>query len=67
LRDYEVKLHGIAAREVTVDGKVGTHYSDLAHLENGSAEGWTTGTDRYGAVTFVKIGADTAKHISASH
>ena len=66
LRDYEVKLHGITARAVTVDGKQCTHYTDLAHLESGSAEGWTTGTDRYGAVTFVKIGADTAKQISAS-
>jgi hypothetical protein len=51
---------------VTVDGKPCTHYPDLAHLESGAAEGWTTETDRYGAVTFVKIGADTAKHISAS-
>jgi alpha-glucosidase (family GH31 glycosyl hydrolase) len=66
LRDYEVKLHGITARAVTVDGKECTHYTDLAHLESGSAEGWTAATDRYGAVTFVKIGADTAKQISAS-
>ena len=66
LRDYEVKLHGITARAVTVDGKECTHYTDLAHLESGSAEGWTTGTDRYGAVTFVKIGADSAKQIRAS-
>jgi alpha-glucosidase (family GH31 glycosyl hydrolase) len=66
LREYEVKLHGITARAVTVDGKPCTHYPDLAHLESGAAEGWTTETDRYGAVTFVKIGADTAKQISAS-
>ena len=66
LREYEVKLHGITARAVTVDGKECAHYPDLAHLESAAAEGWTTETDRYGAVTFVKIGADTAQHISAS-
>jgi alpha-glucosidase (family GH31 glycosyl hydrolase) len=66
LLEYEVKLHAIAARAVTIDGKQCTHYADLAHLESGAAEGWTTGTDRYGAVTFVKVGANTAKHISAS-
>ena len=55
LREYEVKLHGISARAVTIDGVECTHYADLAHLESGSAEGWTTGTDRYGTVTVVKV------------
>jgi alpha-glucosidase len=66
LREYEVKLHGISARTVTIDGAAGTHYDDLAHLESGSAEGWTTATDRYGAVTIVKATAATAKQISAA-
>ncbi len=66
LREYEVKLHGAAARTVTIDGAQSTHYDDLAHLESGSAEGWTTATDRYGPVTIVKITAAAAKQISAS-
>lgn len=66
LREYEVRLHGIAARAVTVGGTAGKHYTDLAHLEDGSAGGWTTGTDRYGAVTFVDIPAKSAEHIVAT-
>ena len=66
LREYEVKLHGISARTVTIDGAAGTHYDDLAQLESGSAEGWTTATDRYGPVTIVKITAAAATQISAS-
>ncbi|MFZ3330186.1 MAG: TIM-barrel domain-containing protein [Candidatus Acidiferrales bacterium] len=66
LREYEVKLHGISARTVTIDGAASTHYDDLAHLESASAEGWTTATDRYGPVSIVKITAAAAKRISAS-
>jgi alpha-glucosidase len=66
LREYEVKLHGTAARSVTIDGQECMHYADLAQLESGAAEGWTTGTDRYGAVTFVKVASTSAKQVSAS-
>ncbi len=66
LREYEVRLHGISARSVTFDDIEGRHYADLAQLENGSAEGWTTGTDVYGSVTVVKVSAAAAKQISAS-
>lgn len=66
LREYEVRLHGAAARTVTIDGAPGTHYDDLAHLENAAGEGWTTATDRYGPETIVKITAAAAKQISAS-
>jgi alpha-glucosidase (family GH31 glycosyl hydrolase) len=66
LREYEVRLHGISARSVTFDAVEGRHYADLAQLENGFAEGWTTGTDVYGSVTVVKVSASAAKQISAS-
>ncbi len=66
LREYEVRLHGIAARAVTIEGAESLHYADLAQMESGTAEGWTTGTDRFGAVTFVKVVATAAKHIAAS-
>jgi hypothetical protein len=51
---------------VTFDAVEGRHYADLAQLENGFAEGWTTGTDVYGSVTVVKVSASAAKQISAS-
>jgi alpha-glucosidase (family GH31 glycosyl hydrolase) len=66
LREFELKLHGISARAVTIGGVECTHYTDLAHLESASAEGWTTGTDVYGSVTVVKVMAATARQISAS-
>jgi alpha-glucosidase (family GH31 glycosyl hydrolase) len=66
LREYEVNLHGISARAVSMDGVGCTHYTDLAHLESASDEGWTTGTDVYGSVTVVKVTAATARQISAS-
>ncbi len=66
LREYEVKLHGIAARAVTIGGAECMHYADLSQLESGTAEGWATGTDRYGVVTFVKIGVTSGKEIRAS-
>jgi alpha-glucosidase (family GH31 glycosyl hydrolase) len=66
LREYEVKLHGISARSVTIDGVESAHYADLAQLESGSAEGWTTGADQYGTITVVKVTAATAKQINAS-
>ena len=61
-----MKLHGISARALTIDGAGATHYDDLAHLESASAEGWTTATDRYGPVTILKITAVATKLISAS-
>ncbi|MFZ3380523.1 MAG: TIM-barrel domain-containing protein [Candidatus Acidiferrales bacterium] len=66
LREYEVKLHGIAARTVTIDAAAAAHSADLATLESNSAEGWATATDRFGSVTIVKVTAAAAKQISAS-
>lgn len=66
LREYEVRLHGLTARAVTIGGIAGKHYSDLAQLESAGSAGWTTGTDRYGAVTFVQIEAKTVEHVVAS-
>jgi alpha-glucosidase (family GH31 glycosyl hydrolase) len=66
LHEYEVRLHGITAHAVSIEGAESVRYADLVHLESGDAEGWTTGTDRYGAVTVVKVQATVAKHIAAS-
>ena len=66
LREYEVRLHGIKARSVTIDGAASKRYANPAQLASGAAEGWITGKDRYGDVTLVKLGATTAKHVAAS-
>ena len=66
LREYEVRLHGIKARSVSIDGAQAKSYGDVSLLENGAGEGWTVGTDRYGDVTALKIEATVAKHVVAS-
>ena len=66
LRQYEVRLHGIAAHAVTIDGAAAQHYADLAHLESAGGEGWATGTDQYGPVTLVAVPAQSAEHIAAT-
>lgn len=66
LRAYEVKLHGIAARTVTVGGTSAKRYASVGQLDNGGGPGWTTGTDRFGAVTVVMTPAKTAENIAAT-
>lgn len=66
LREYEVRLHGVSARDVTAGGAQSKHYANLAHLESGATEGWTTGTDLYGPVTIVRVPAKTAERIVAT-
>lgn len=65
LREYEVRLHGITAHAVTVAGAELKRYADQDQLERAAAEGWATGIDRYGPVTFVMVEATAAKHIEA--
>ncbi|HET6588157.1 MAG TPA: TIM-barrel domain-containing protein [Oleiagrimonas sp.] len=58
LRDYLVKVHGVAA---TVVSGVGHHYADLDALEKSDGGGWATGHDRFGPVTWIRVSADHAK------
>ena len=66
LREYEIRLHGIRARSVTIDNANSTRSANLGQLESQSAEGGTVGTDRYGDVTTVEIVVTSAKHIVAT-
>jgi alpha-glucosidase len=66
LDEYEVRLHGIAARTVTIAGTAARHYADVAQLVSASGPGWATGGDRYGAVTVVMVPAQTAENIAAT-
>lgn len=66
LREYEVRLHGIRARKVTIDNAAATGSVNSQQLERHTGEGWTTGADQYGEVTTIKIVANSAKHIVAT-
>ncbi|MGH9563907.1 MAG: TIM-barrel domain-containing protein [Terracidiphilus sp.] len=66
LDKYEVRLHGVRARTVTIGGTDGKHYVNIAELENASGSGWATGIDLYGTVTVVTIPASTAETVLAT-
>ncbi len=57
LRDFLFKIHGMAAVSVDQDGRALAGARDLAALERSTGAGWASGHDRYGAVTWVRIGA----------
>jgi alpha-glucosidase len=65
VREYEVRLHGVRARSLTINAQEGHGYGDLPQLESQSGEGWAVGSDRYGDVTYVKVTASAAKSIVA--
>ncbi|MFC5524737.1 TIM-barrel domain-containing protein [Rhodanobacter ginsengisoli] len=62
LRFYLLKIHGTAATKVTADGAL-KFFDSLAALEH-DGEGWARGNDRFGAVTYVRVSAATARHIA---
>jgi alpha-glucosidase (family GH31 glycosyl hydrolase) len=66
LQYYIVKMHGRAGTGVTSNGGALTKYSSLVTLEGASGEGWATGTETYGSVTYVKVPAGAAKNIVVS-
>jgi alpha-glucosidase len=58
---YQLKLHGDAAGHVTDAGKPMHAFPTRAALESsGAGEGWATGHDRFGDVTYVRIAAARA-------
>ena len=57
VQDYLVKIHGEAGTTVVINGISATSYTDLNTLKAASSEGWTTGKDKYGEVTYVKLSA----------
>ncbi|HEY6251827.1 MAG TPA: TIM-barrel domain-containing protein [Candidatus Angelobacter sp.] len=67
LHEYEVRLHGIRARVITIDGVERQRYADIPQLEGQTNEGWTVSTDRYGDVTCVKLLANSAKRVVATY
>ncbi|MCU6711326.1 DUF5110 domain-containing protein [Paenibacillus sp. J5C_2022] len=68
VQHYVLKVHGKAGTGVTSNGSGLTSYADLDALKAASGEGWTTGEDKYGDVTYVKVaaGSGSAKSIVIS-
>ena len=60
LQYYIAQIHGKAGTGVTVNGSAATSYADLNALKAAGGEGWTTGKDVYGEVTYVKVAAASA-------
>ena len=56
-RWYLLAVHGGAARSVLANGKPVPSTPTLDALEASSGEGWASGQDRYGTVTWVKLAA----------
>jgi alpha-glucosidase len=57
LQTYLCKIHGHSASSVRLGGKTIKKCSDLNELKSQSGEGWATGKDVYGEVTWVKVPA----------
>jgi alpha-glucosidase (family GH31 glycosyl hydrolase) len=64
LRDYLVQVHGIAAASAQAGGAELHRYANAAALAAAPGQGWTTGHDRYGAVTIVKLDAGVARDVT---
>ncbi len=63
LKYYLLKIHGDAATHV--DGVAALHWFDSHEsLERSDSEGWATGEDRFGPVTYVKVAAARARDLA---
>jgi alpha-glucosidase (family GH31 glycosyl hydrolase) len=61
VKTYLFKVHGGAAHAVTAGGRAVPRQASLEALEASQEEGWSTGTDRFGAVTYVRVPAAQAR------
>jgi alpha-glucosidase (family GH31 glycosyl hydrolase) len=64
LRHYLVKVHGTAAADVRAKDVALEHYPTPAALESATGEGWSTGHDRYGAFTVLKLDAGAVRDVT---
>ncbi len=64
LENYLVKIHADAVLHVNAAGHPVKQYPSLDALRAAKgAEGWASGSDRYGPVTYVKLAAGTATKV----
>jgi alpha-glucosidase len=65
LEDYLVKIHGDAALHVSAEGHPLKQYPSVDALSAAKvADGWASGNDRYGHVTYVKFAAGKATKLT---
>lgn len=63
LRDYVLAIHGDPSSAVATGGKALPQAQSLDALRASPGDGWVRGHDRFGEVTYVKIGAGRAMDI----
>jgi alpha-glucosidase len=66
LRFYLLKIHGGGASKVSVNGNPLPLRSSVDGLQQVDTEGWASGQDRFGAVTWVRIAAGQAQTVRLS-
>lgn len=64
LKFYLFKVHGGTASTVSDNGKALPHFDNLQALEKADGQGWATGSDRFGKVTYVKVPAAQARTLA---
>ncbi|HWX66857.1 MAG TPA: TIM-barrel domain-containing protein [Rhodanobacter sp.] len=63
LKFYLLKIHGSAAAKAA-GGSTLKSFDSLDALLHGDGEGWASGKDRFGAVTYVRVAAANARHVA---
>ena len=66
LQHYIVAIQRFKGSSVTVGGSAATQRPDLATLRSTAGEGWASGNNAQGAVTYVKVASGVAKAIAAT-
>ena len=64
LKHWLVKVHGIAASAVMARDTALKHYATESALDSAVGQGWSTGHDRYGAFTMLKLDAGVAHDLT---
>ena len=64
LEHWLVKVHGIAASAVMAQDIALKHYATESALESADGQGWSTGHDRYGAFTVLRLDAGVAREMT---
>jgi alpha-glucosidase len=64
LKSYLLKIHGGAAATVSSGSIALPAFDSVDALRRGQGEGWASGHDRYGAVTYVRVKAATVRDVA---
>ncbi len=64
LRTYLFAVHGIAADALQNSGAPLPRLASLRRLESSVEPGWSTGRDRFGPVTYVRLASESGAHLT---